>query len=259
MRKYLQFFKMGLYDLLEYRANFFWSVGGITISALVVYLFWMAILRSGAPQSDYTPQSLSLYFLVIALVSQMTHTSFWDISHAIRDGNIATELCKPYSYSSKTLITSLADRLLKTMVFLTLVVFMTWHFDLPARLNQLGLFLISVSLAAACKFLISLTIGYLSFWFSRVHGFGALFWNIGGLFSGELIPPEFLPPLLLKISGYLPFSLFAYFPASTLIHPSQFPQDVTKVFLQLCWLFVFYLVFRITWRAGIRQIESIGG
>ncbi|KKU58255.1 MAG: hypothetical protein UX80_C0004G0006 [Candidatus Amesbacteria bacterium GW2011_GWA2_47_11b] len=117
---------------------------------------------------------------------------------------------------------------------------------------------ISLLLAVLSKFYISASIGGLAFWFKRVHGFGGLFFNIGGLFSGELIPIIFLPRIFSTIADYLPFKYLAYFQVQLLLRQVDYKLIAIGVITQVLWLAFFVLISRIIWKAGLSQFEATG-
>lgn len=249
---------MALIEIFEYRANFYWAIGSITVSNLMIYLFWVAVLGSGYAQSDYTAPSIGLYFLIIVLVGQITNFSSWGVANSIKEGDIATALVKPYNYAGMTLATTSDDRFFKSLVTVIVVSIIISISHMQVRLEQLPFFIVSVLIAAACKFFLGMAMGSLAFWFSRVNGFNSLFWNIGGLFSGEMIPPEFLPSILSTISRFLPFSYLAYFPTKLLTQKVTFQEFALGASIQLIWFSIFYLFYRVIWSRGIRHLEAVG-
>ncbi len=259
MHKYFHFFRLAIFELFEYRVNFYWSIISIVISNLIIYIFWVAVLGSGFAKSDYTTSSIGLYFLIIALVGQMTAFSSVEISSAIKDGKISNSLLKPYNFALKTLMTTLDDKLFKCLVTIVIVYVFVNLGNLLVFSSQTPYFILSILLATAIKFFLGFTLGALAFWFSKVHGLSALFWNIGGLFSGEMIPPEFLPASLSTISNYLPFPYLAYFPARILTHSMSSAEIWFGISVQAAWLSLFYLIYRFVWHKGILHLESIGG
>lgn len=260
MAKYLQFLKISFLDLFEYRMNFVWEVGGVLVSTLIVYAFWVAVIGSGFTKSGYTAVSIGTYYLTITLVGQLTRATFGNLSSAIKEGYIATEVIKPYSLPLKIFFISAGDRIVKSTLTLVIIfALVIAGLRLNSQAHQIGLFALSVILAGLCKHFIGLAINSLAFWFSRIHGFNALFWNIGSLFSGELIPVSFLPSALLGVSAFLPFQYLAYFPTQLLTTSLPTPEVLTGLSLQLLWVVIFYFISKFFWTRGLKSLESIGG
>src|SRR3989344_4778481 len=218
MRKYFLFSCMALQEMAEYRVNFLWRIAGTAIYTLALYSFWIAILGSGFGNQYFTAQTFALYYLAITFVQTLTDSEIWRIANPIYSGRFSTDLLKPYSFSLKVIAESLPDKFVQ--IFIISLVYLIIH-SLGAKYNlnigQFLLVLLSLTLSWAGKFFIGMFLGGLSFWFKRIQGFVSLFWNIGGLFSGEMIPIVFLPTILLNISAKLPFRYWLYFPAQLML------------------------------------------
>ena len=139
------------------------------------------------------------------------------------------------------------------MLFLALFGHSLGNFDLW----YLPIVVIVLSVSVLMNFFMAVAIGTLSFWFRRVHGFNALFWNIGGLFSGQFIPIDLLPSKLLTIANYLPFKYMVFFPAQIILRKPimDIPQNIL---IQLVWITLFFLAMVIIWKKGISKFEATG-
>lgn len=259
MRKYWQFIKMSFQELVEFRMNLLWEIGGISIYNVFIYLFWVTALSSGISNSGYTTQSLGIYYLLIILVGQFVYFNFWDIANSIRDDLISVEIAKPYNFALKSFCITLAAKLLKVGITFTILVILLRVSRFEFTVVRLLLFVLSLIFASMIRFFVGMSIGLLAFWFKRVHGFNALFWQIGGLFSGELIPVDLLPALMLRISVFLPFSFITYFPVSLIIKNLDSTKILFGFISQIFWIIIFGFIYLVLWRRGIRKLESAGG
>lgn len=259
MRKYWQFIKMSFQELAEYRLNLLWEIGGISIHNIFVYLFWVTALASGISNSGYNAGSLGIYYLLIVLVGQFTFFSFWNISDAIRDDFISAELAKPYNFAIKSFCITVAAKLTKVAIALSILAILLRVSNFEITLFKSLIFFLGMLFASIARFFIGMSIGILSFWFKRVHGFNALFWNVGGLFSGELIPVDLLPAAMLKISAFLPFSYLTYFPVSLVIKDNNWLVITKGFFVQILWTMIFGVVYFVLWKKGVRKLETAGG
>ncbi len=124
------------------------------------------------------------------------------------------------------------------------------HFSLYA--------IFSILIAAAITYTVSIFLGTLAFWFRRVHGFNSLFYNIGGIFSGDLIPVDLLPLGLLAIGNYLPFKYMAYFPAQLMLRGTLTTNFLPDILAQLFWVSFFGLFASFVWKKGLAKFEATG-
>lgn len=250
---------MSFQELTEFRMNLLWEIGGISIYNGFIYLFWVTALASGTTGSEFTSQSLGIYYLLIILVGQFAYFGFWDISNSIKDDFISVEIAKPYNFGLKSFCIAIAPKLFKVVITSTIFVLLMYVSKFRITLFQMTLFIFALFIASIARFFIGMSIGLLAFWFKRVHGFNALFWHIGGLFSGELIPVDLLPGLMLSISAWLPFSYLTYFPVSLVIKNNNLTTICQGFIAQLLWMIFFGLIYRFLWRHGIKKLESAGG
>ncbi len=259
MRKYWQFIKMSFQELAEFRMNLLWEIGGISIYNIFIYLFWVTALSSGISDSGYTTQSLGIYYLLIILVGQFTYFNFWDIANSIRDDYISVDIAKPYNFTLKSFCITVAPKIVKVVITLSVLIYILHISGFQTTLTKTFLFILGLLLASIARFFIGMSIGLLAFWFKRVHGFNALFWHVGGLFSGELIPIDLLPIFILNISIWLPFQYLTYFPVSLIIKNIEPYQIFIGFFIQTFWIICFGMIYRFLWTKGIRKLESAGG
>lgn len=259
MSKYFLFAWVSFLNLVEYRVNFLWEIFGSLINMLMLYVFWVAILGSGFINSSYTNASIGLYYLFITFISTISNSNYSRISNMINSGNLSMELIKPYSFFLKELVQFIPHKIFQSLVFsLALIIFFSLGIAIHLNFIQIFLFILSALLAVLSKFYIALSLGGLGFWFKRVHGFGSLFWNLGGLFSGELIPVDLLPHAMFLVSAYLPFRYLAFFPVQIILGKINQPEIVLGFVTQVLWLAMFILITKLLWKKGLSQYDASG-
>lgn len=259
MRKYFLFSWLQFLNLIEYRLNFMWEIFGTLITMLMLYVFWVAILGSGFVNSPYTRISIGLYYLFITFLNTVSFSNYWRIANLINSGDLSMEIVKPYRFFLKEFVQLIPYKLIQTLVFLFIITLISVLGILDNfTLTNVLLFTTSSIFAIVGKFYIALSLGGLGFWFKRVHGFGSLFWNLGGLFSGELIPVDLLPHTLLAISTYLPFRYLSFFPVQVILGKSSQTETSIGLIVQLLWVGLFILITRWIWKRGLSQYDASG-
>jgi len=259
MKKYLQFAWLSFQNLIEYRMNFAWEVFGTTLSTVIIYFFWVAVLGSGFTNSGYTPISIGLYYLFMTLVGEIAGFDFSRIANIINSGDLGMELVKPYNFQIKELSQNISIKLVRVVIILLIFIgLISVGFKYQFNSYNLIPIIISIIMAFFGKFYISMIIGSLGFWFKRVHGFGSLFWNLGGLFSGDLIPIDLLPRVFASVSLFLPFRYLAYFPVQIIIGRATQLDIYKGLFLQLVWVAAFAILYKIIWSKGLAHFDAEG-
>lgn len=259
MKKYFLFAWVSFLNLIEYRVNFLWEIFGSLINMLMLYAFWVAILGSGFLNSSYTSVSIGLYYLFITFIGTISNSNYWRIANLINSGDLSIEIIKPYSFPFKEFVQFIPHKIMQTLIFIVILgivsyLGMAYHFSL----SQILFFIPSVLLTIVSKFYIALSLGGLGFWFKRVHGFGSLFWNLGGLFSGELIPVDLLPHTLFLVSAYLPFRSLAFFPVQIILGKINQPEIISGLITQIVWLIIFIVIAKLIWKKGLSQYDAAG-
>src|SRR3989344_957317 len=254
MKKYWQIFIMAWGNLLEYRVDFIWRIAGSIINTLVLMAFWTSILSSGLGNKNYTVYTLSIYYLVIGFTNIFVSFQGQQAAHEICDGSLSAELMKPYTFFVKYFLRPFPERLIALLVFIVFLKIINFSLD-PVTFI---LWILTLFAGLILYFFSFLAINGLAFWFSRVHGFGALFLNLGGLLSGYLIPLDMLPLAWANFAKYLPFQFLAYVPAKTLLGEYSNWQITQRIILALAWAAFFALIDRIVWNKGLRSYDSSG-
>ena len=259
MGKYWQFLKMSFMELFEYRMNLVWEILGSALSISIIYAFWIAVLGSGFTGSNYTTKSIGLYYLIITLIDYITHFSFSDVSESIYNGFLQIEVNRPYNFQLKTLLISAGRRLTKSLIIVLFVITVVKFNNFYIPLQNISIFVLMIFLGSIIRFYIGMTIGTTAFWLNRVHGLHYLFWVIGDLFSGKFIPVDILPKMLLNIADWLPFPYLFFYPSQLLLHQNINNNVLQKILILLMWISIFWAVYKVTWKQGLKNIESRGG
>lgn len=259
MAKYLRFIWISFQELLEYRVDFFWRLAGTAIWTPMLYFFWLAILGTGFGKESYTAGSLGVYYLAISFINFSTEFKEQTVAEDINEGYLAVHLIKPYSYFIALFMNTVASKITYIGLFTAIYLFLhAANSSFSIVMVNLPYAFISLCLTAIMSFSIYCFIGVLAFWSRRVHGFRGLFFGIGGLFSGELIPTNLLPQTLANVSQYLPFPYLAYVPASLFIKYQPISEVVRLLSIQLIWTTVSIIALGIVWKKGLKVFEATG-
>jgi ABC-2 type transport system permease protein len=258
VRKYLYLTRLSFERFFEYRVNLAWKIAGTLVWTPILFAFWATILSAGFGRDKYTIYSLAVYYIAISFISLVNQFNANVIANEVRKGDISADLLKPYSYFWKYFLRFLPDKVILLGLFILVNIALALSGISHTTAMGLSVALISILLAMLMRLYLSLFFGGLSFWFKRVHGFSALLFNIGGIFSGDLIPVDLLPAPLLKIANFLPFRFMAYVPAKLTIQQPSFPEGARSIIAQLVWVGLFYLLAKIIWKRGIDKYEAVG-
>ncbi len=87
-----------------------------------------------------------------------------------------------------------------------------------------------------------------------------LFEMIYGLFSGEMIPLDILPPAVNQLNQFLPFKYLLYFPVSLFLGKVTAVREIIfGLGVSAAWLILFLWLYRRLRARSAKAYESYGG
>ena len=78
-------------------------------------------------------------------------------------------------------------------------------------------------------------------------------------FSGQLIPIDFFPAALKNALDYLPFSGMSYTPVMIYLGKYSTNQIIFSIGVQVVWIGILYILYKILWAKAIKRVTVLGG
>lgn len=254
--------KMNYKTLVTYRAA--------NISGLIVNLFWLiiqanilaAFIANGI--SSYTSEQGAGYVLVTEALMTITGLSGclggMDIDGTLKSGEIIKFWTNPLGFIGYVLGMEIG-RLLYYILWRCIPVFfiggilLQWypHVDL----YEISLFVISVIMAVILANQIQFMIAMIAMKYQTTNGIMDLFMALILFFSGGLLPLNFFPDILYRISIVLPFSAQIYLPISILLGTEEKCEQL--LLLEAIWIVILCAVNCILYRKERRNMLVQGG
>jgi ABC-2 type transport system permease protein len=269
MRKYLHVINIGIQNTLVYRMNFlFRSVFGLVPLMATIYLWRSVYAGKPAGQTNvanYSLAAMTSYYLLITIADALTAVTDddWQIAGDIREGAINQFLLKPIDYLKYRLCLFASGRLIYVAVAaipVTLfILYQREYFVGPPSAAVLGLFILSLALAALLNFFISYVMALLAFWLLEISTLIFIVFAFEYMAGGHLFPIDILPPIVAKILAFTPFPYQLFFPVSVYLGRVTGPELWQGIAIQLFWVVSFYGLARWTWNRGIRHYTAFGG
>ena len=133
------------------------------------------------------------------------------------------------------------------------------HFNLPLPtiLTILPILIILV-LAILLSFTYKMVLSLSTFWI--LEGWALFeFMDIAVIFlAGYLMPLPFFPDWVQKIAFALPFAYMIYVPVQAIMGHLDLTQLLMGIGMQLLWLCIFGLLYKIMWRKGLAIFTGVG-
>lgn len=265
MRKHLLFIRYKFLRSLQFRAEIFlWTVLD-SVPFIVMFIVFKAMFEQKSMIRTYSSQEIFFYYFVVALIQGLTSVHFegWRIEE-IRMGKIDSYLVRPFSYIKELLFNDIAGKLFYLCLFIPIysLLFIIaqnfWPFDLPPfHIAQLWIFVMLLIFTYFIELCLATIIVFIGFWFEGSQGLEHFKWISITLFSGAMLPPQFLPNWLQRATEILPFRYMYAVPINILQSRTVLTYtDVINIFIATCllgfavWLFYKKAIFSYTSSGG---------
>lgn len=245
MKKYWQVYLNAIQDAFADRARLIVYILEDFIPPLVAILLWTGIYAySGKIQSGWELNRLVSYYLLITFFSlALNHYIEFSIGEKdIQQGGLVKYLVKPVSYIKFVLIGSTGWKsvrlLLSVIPYTTLLLIFRKYWLIDTDVIPI---FVSLAFAGVSYFMIyfyKYLLGISAFWTVENYGVVNLFWMIQTLFSGLLVPLDFLPDWLRVTSRLVPFRFFYYYPVAILMN-RRLPETIgSDLLIALVWTLI---------------------
>ncbi len=267
LRVYRANFKTAVAQMLQYRFGILiWAVWGF-IGPLISLAVWSAAIaarggniQNGAGQA-YSRADFAAYFLVFMIVGHLTMS--WDafeFAFRVRDGNLSPKLLRPLNPIHGDITFNLAFKLCTSAMILPAWVLLFVVLK-PTPPHSLGSFLLgipAVILAGILRYILQYSLAIIAFWTTRVEAINQLYFTLDGFLAGRIAPLALLPGWMGLAALYSPFRSMGSFPVELLLGRVPASQILPGFLFQIVWLGAAIALFRVMWKAGIRQYSAVG-
>lgn len=235
------------------------------IPFFVLFFLWGAVYSGQETINNYSFSDIVQYYILVVFIQRITATYFegWR-SQEIRMGKIDYFLTRPFSYIHEIISRELGGKIVNLLIsipILTLFYLFSikmFHVSkIILDLNNLFIFLGLLAVAYAIQIMIALWIVLLTFWFEGSSGLEHFKWILISLFSGSIIPFDFMPIWLQKVFNLLPFRYISYIPIQV-IQGKMKLQTYDYTFISST-LVIMILFSNFLWRKARYKYSSAGG
>jgi len=232
------------------------------IRPLVFLAAWSAAAEAqGGSVGGMTTSDLAAYYVALSLVSQLTMSwDAWDFEFDIRQGRLSPKLLRPLHPLNYAVVSNIVYKVTTLPFLLPALALMAWtfHAQFATQWWHLVLFVPSVVLAAALRFILGWALAALAFWTTRIHAIMQFYDRVNFLFGGQVAPLTLLPGPLALIGYLLPFGYTLWAPGEILRGATTVEQTFALIGIEAVWLAIGSALYVVVWRAGVRQYSAVG-
>ena len=233
------------------------------IRPVIFLAAWVAVANAqGGQIGSYDTRDFAGYYVALALVTNLTFSwNAYDFEFEIRMGRLSPKLLRPLHPIHYAVVQNVVWKAATLPALLPALVLIGWSFGahFSASPGHLALFVPSLLLAAALRYMYTWLLATLAFWTTRIHAIMSLQDRVNFVFAGTIAPLSLLPagPLQL-IAAALPFGFMLAVPAEILRGGPDLEQTLRLMLGQAVWLAAVSLAFLATWRIGLREYSAVG-
>jgi len=261
IKKYWAIFAIGIKEAINYRAELLlWStIDAMPLVAMVV--IWLSAFENGGTIAGYTQSLLIAYYIAGYVFQDLTGSHFEeDMLKQIQSGRIATHLVKPLSLKRHLVTNELSWRFMSALVaVMPVIVLVTLFTNIMPPVHTIHLLILPILLFAyLMESIYSLMVLSMGFVFEQAKSLMHLKWMLGWLFSGSMIPFEFMPQWLSQIAELLPFKFRYYLPVQIYFGNIQGISILYQFGLEIIWFLVLLFFMRLLWNKNLKKFTAVG-
>lgn len=260
---YLELVRMEFVNNLAYRSFYFTGILNYSIQIGAYFFLWDAVYAGNRVIGGLDREAMITY-VIIAWVVRSFYFSNLDrrVGTDIRDGKIALELIRPYSYQMVKYARSFGEAAFRMFFFAFpagAAIYLIRPFTLPVGWDSMAMFLAAVLGAFVINAQISMIAGFAVFFTKSPTGVYKAKRVIMDLLSGLLLPISFYPDWARDIIQLLPFQTVSYLPNMIYLGEIRGAAAFEVLLLQVFWIAVLGFLAHLFWRFAVKHVVIQGG
>ncbi|WP_044895147.1 ABC transporter permease [Bacillus alveayuensis] len=263
MAKYIEMIRIRFLMMLAYRTNYYSGILIYSINIGAYYFLWSAIYGDKPSIQGMSALQMTTYVAVAWMARAFYFNNIdREIAMEIKEGKVATELIRPYSYLGMKTMQGLGEGIFRLFFFSLpgmVIVGFIFPLQLTIDISTWGYFVISIILSFIINSELNLIAGILTFFTLNNEGLLRAKRFIIDLFSGLILPISFYPAWAQEIMKYFPFQGISYIPSMIFTESFQGQAIIDGLMFQLMWSLILLIPIQLLWRAAKKQLVIQGG
>lgn len=260
---YLELIRMEFVNSLAYRSSYFTGIFNYSIQIGAYFFLWDAIYAGRKVIGGLNKEEMITY-VIVAWVVRSFYFSNLDrrVAEEIRDGKIALELIRPYSYQLVKYARAFGEAIFRILFFALpsgLFIYLIRPFTLPQNWAATMMFLLAVLGAFIISAQLSMIAGMMGFLTQNASGIFRAKRVVMDLFSGLLLPISFYPLWAQDVLKLLPFQAISYIPNMIYLGKLSGSAALQVILLQIFWVAFLGFAALWLWRFMIKHVVIQGG
>lgn len=261
VRHWRAIFSVFLQDGLAYRAQgLIWILTDVTL-AITMPLVWISASKGGAIQG-FSSGDFVTYYLAVVMIAQFVQSHFmWDVAFEIREGVFSSQIIRPINWFEFMFVRNFTWRCIRVTLFLPWFILFVILFR-----NYLGgqelyfgwQFWTSIVLGHAVSLTTVLALAMIALFVHEAHSIFELYYLPMLFLGGQMFPIALYPTWAQTLADWLPFRYTVGVPTEIFVGRIEVADMGRALLLQLMWVVIMYLAFRLMWRLGLKHYTGVG-
>lgn len=219
---------------------------------------WKSIYDNNKGVNGYTFVQMLTYIIAANLIATLFSISHsFRMSKMIRKGTLSFVLVRPYNYLGESFATFLGSKAIDFFILLLIMIFLNGFGIISiGKISFLGSILIILNLIMF--FIFTSFIGSLSFYLIQMWTMKPLFNAFVGLFGGLYFPLDILPTKIFNVLKFNPFNSMSFVNTKVLLNQLSTNEILFYIKASIIWSILFFILFCISWRNGLKKFEGMG-
>ena len=188
-----------------------------------------------------------------------------DIKDAIKSGDVAYEIIRPYNlyfwWYIKTVAKRMSSGLLRVIpiIIISLLLPAPYGLSLPASFTNFILFLLALFLGGFVVSGIIMIVHTIGFYTYNEAGISSMMTTLMEFLAGEVVPVALLPVFIQKGTYFLPFRLICDLPFRIYSNNIGITEGILSIGLQIVWILLLILIGNAIVKSSLKKVFVQGG
>ncbi|MBM7704446.1 ABC transporter permease [Metabacillus iocasae] len=263
MAKYIEMIRIRFLMMLAYRTNYYSGILIYAINIGAYYFLWSAIYGGKENIQGLSMVQMTTY----VAISWMARAFYFnnidrEMAMEIKDGKVAVELIKPYSYLGMKTMQGLGEGIFRLLFFSVpgmAIVYFLFPIEFSASAATWLYFGLSLVFSFIVNTQINLLTGITTFFLFNNDGLIRAKRVVIDLFSGLLLPISFYPLWAQEVMGYFPFQAISYIPSMIFTEGFKGNEIIQALMVQIVWSVVLLVPIALLWNLAKKRMVIQGG
>lgn len=263
MAKYIEMIRIRFLMMLAYRTNYYSGILIYTINIGAYYFLWEAIYGGKESVQGLSVAQMTTYVAVGWMARAFYFNNIdREIAEEIREGRVAIEMIRPYSYLGMKVMQGLGEGIFRFLFFsipgMILVSFL-FSLSITSHIQTWFLFFLSIIFSFIINTQINLITGMMTFFLFNNDGLMYAKRVVIDLFSGLLLPISFYPLWAQTVMNFFPFQAISYIPSMIFSEGLKGQAVWHAIMFQMIWSLVLILPIVFMWKLAKKRLIVQGG